>query len=273
VRNLIDCHMHTALCGHATGIVEDYVKAGVKMGLLGMAMTEHMALPRNLDQGRHLSMRPRDLEDYMVEVEFARTQFPQISIATGLEADYLRGREAETATALDAARDYNGGVTFVLGSVHFIGDWAFDDPNLIDEWEYRDVDAAWRDYFELWCEAAGSGLFDAMAHPDLIKKFGYFPSFDPRGLYAKAARCAADAGVAIEVSTAGLRRPVAELYPGPELLSAFASAGVRATVGSDAHDPLEVGYRIDAALDALLAAGYQTFSLPDGSGQWKELTL
>jgi histidinol-phosphatase (PHP family) len=265
--------MHTARCGHAIGAVEDYVKAGVRAGLVGMAITEHMALPEDIDPGRQLSMPTRDLEDYIVEVDYVRTQFPQMPITIGLEADYLRGREVETATTIDAARTYKGGVTYVLGSVHFIGEWAFDDPRHLAEWEHRDVDTAWRDYFELWCEAAASGLFDAMAHPDLVKKFGHFPSFDPSRLYTEAAQCAADAGVAIEVSTAGLRKPVRELYPGPEFLAAFAAAGVRATVGSDAHEPVEVGYRIDAAFDAMLAAGYQTVSLPDGSGQWKELAL
>jgi histidinol-phosphatase (PHP family) len=214
-----------------------------------------------------------DLEDYLVEVDFARNRYPQIELVTGLEADYLAGREAQTAAALKLARDHSDGARFVLGSVHFIGNWAFDDPFHVEAWETHDVDSAWRDYFGLWSSAVSSGMFDVMAHPDLVKKFGHFPSFDPRELYVEAARVAASAGVLIEVSTAGLRKPVGELYPGPELLAAFQAAGVAATVGSDAHQPSEVGFCIDAAYDALQVAGYRTAAFPDGRGGWKELEL
>jgi histidinol-phosphatase (PHP family) len=79
--------------------------------------------------------------------------------------------------------------------------------------------------------------------------------------------------VLIEVSTAGLRKPVGELYPGTELLTAFRAAGVATTAGSDAHEPSEVGFEIDAAYDALQAAGYETVSFPDGLGGWRELPL
>jgi len=116
-------------------------------------------------------------------------------------------------------------------------------------------------------------MFDVMAHPDLVKKFGHFPSFDRRELYAEGAQVAADAGVLIEVSTAGLRKPVGELYPGAEFLAAFRAAGVAATVGSDAHEPAEVGFEIDAAYDALQTAGYDRVAFPDGRGGWKELPL
>ena len=273
MRKLIDCHVHTVRCGHASGTVEECVRAGVAAGLYGMAITEHLALPDEFDAGRHLSMPARDLEDYLVEVDFARERYSEIVVVTGLEADYLQGRAAETATALQEARGRADGPTIVLGSVHFIDHWAFDDPHHVEEWDSRDVDQAWRDYFALFNEATASGMFDVMAHPDLVKKFGHYPSFDPRHLYEEAAAVAAGSGVLIEVSTAGLRKPVGELYPGPAFLAAFRAVGVKATVGSDAHEPAEVGYRIDAAYDALAAAGYGAVSFPDGRGGWKELSL
>ena len=273
MRTLTDCHIHTQRCGHATGTVDDYVRSAIAAGLGGIVITEHLALPDDLDPLRHLSMPACDLEDYFVEVDFARQRFPQIEIVTGLEADYLAGREAQTAAALAEARGRADGATVVLGSVHFIGEWAFDDPHHVEEWESRDVDKAWRDYFELWNASAACGMFDVMAHPDLVKKFGHFPSFDPAALYLQAAKTAAQARVRIEVSTAGLRKPVAELYPGAALLAQFAAAGVAATVGSDAHEPSEVGYRIDAAYEALVGAGYATVSFPNGSGGWKEIAL
>lgn len=271
MRELIDCHVHTARCGHATGTVAECVERAVHSGLAGIAITEHLALPDDLDPDRRLSMHPFALPEYLAEVDAARARYSEIEVVTGLEADYLAKRVDETATALDEARSL--GVTLVLGSVHFIGEWAFDDPHHLDEWSRRDVDQAWRDYFDLWMLAASSGLFDVMAHPDLVKKFGHFPSFDPGELFGECARVAADAGVKIEVSTAGLRKPVGEVYPGHELLSAFRSTGVVATVGSDAHAPEEVGYRIDAAYEALRAAGYTSVAFPHARGGWEELSL
>ena len=273
MRKLIDCHVHTARCGHARGTVDECVRAGVAAGLYGMAITEHLSLPDEFDPQRNLSMPAGDLEDYFVEVDFARQRYPEIELVTGLEADFLHGRTAEIREAVEAARSHSDDATLVLGSVHFIDHWAFDDPNSVAEWQAHDVDQAWRDYFTLWNESAATGIFDVMSHPDLVKKFGHFPSFDPASLYADAARTAAGSGVLIEVSTAGVRKPVGELYPGPQLLAAFEASGVRATVGSDAHAPSEVGYEIDAAYDALLVAGYQSVSFPDGSGAWKELSL
>jgi histidinol-phosphatase (PHP family) len=273
VRQLIDCHIHSERCGHATGTVDDYVRQAVACGLSGIAITEHLALPEHIDPGRHLSMPACDLEDYLVEVDFARERYPELDIVSGLEADYLPEHVEQIAKDLEDARSRADGARLVLGSVHFIGEWAFDDPHHVEEWDHRDVDQAWRDYFALWCDAARTGLFDVMAHPDLVKKFGHWPSFDPIDLYEEAARVASTAGVLIEVSTAGLRKPVGELYPGPALLGAFCEAGVAATVGSDAHEPSEVGYRIDAAYDALASAGYQTVAFPDGRGGWRLLPL
>jgi histidinol-phosphatase (PHP family) len=165
------------------------------------------------------------------------------------------------------------GVDVLLGSVHFLGEWAFDDPHSVAMWNTWDVDEVWTTYFTTWCDAASSGVFDVMAHPDLVKKFGHRPSFDPRELYAEAARAAAHGGVLIEVSTAGLRKPVGEIYPGPDLLASFGAAGVGATVGSDAHAPDEVGFRLDAAYEALAIAGYRSVCFPTGPKASREIAL
>lgn len=273
MRELIDCHIHTERCGHAAGTLSQYLDAAVRAGLTGMVITEHLPLPDELDPARTLSMPACQLDEYLVEIDIMRERYPQLGLEAGLETDYLPLRLAETRTALDEARSRADGPRMVLGSVHFIDDWVFDDPSRIEEWDHRDVDQVWTEYFALWGDACRCGLFDVMAHPDLVKKFGHRPSFDTAELYAEAARAAADGGVLIEVSTAGLRKPVNELYPGPELLAAFHAAGVGATVGSDAHHPDEVGYRIDLAYDALLRAGYTHASFPVGHGAYRRIEL
>jgi len=268
---LIDCHVHTERCGHATGTVSQMVGAAVFKGLDGIVLTEHLPLPDDLDPDRHLSMHHDGLAPYAREVLDMAQRVKGVEVVLGAEADWIPGRESELAATRAEAQA--AGVSVFLGSVHFLDGWAFDDPHNVHEWDARDVDDVWTRYFAAWCEAAATGLFDVMAHPDLPKKFGHVPSFDTVDLFAEAARVAAAAGVLIEVSTAGLRKPIGELYPGPELLAAFRAAGVQATVGSDAHAPEEVGYSIDLAYAALAKAGYETVAFPVSRGETRFIEL
>ena len=212
-------------------------------------------MPDHLDPEREYSMPVGELGAYVGEIrelgEVAKADGRAPRVLVGIEADWLP-REPGHVEGLLSSQSFD----VVLGSVHFLDEWAFDDPRLMQEWDKADIDAVWERYFALLVDAAASGLYDVMAHPDLVKKFGHRPRFDPIGLYESTAAEFARSGVAIEVNTAGLRKPVGELYPGAEFLSACARAGVRATVGSDAHSPAEVGFDLAAAGHALKSAGY-----------------
>lgn len=174
----------------------------------------------------------------------------------GVEADWLPSHPGHVERLL-GAHDFD----VVLGSLHFLGDWAFDDPALIDRWKGLDVDDVWRRYFAELARAARSGLYDVMAHPDLVKKFGHRPGFDPAPLHADAAEAFARAGVAVEVNTAGLRKPCAEIYPCEDFLAACRRAGVRATVGTDAHSPADVAAGLAEARALLIRAGYDSVAV------------
>ena len=250
---MIDCHVHTVRCGHAEGSAADYVAAARRAGVDILTFTEHLPIPVELDPRHEYTMVESELDPYLKEIRQLAdegTGNPPRVLA-GIEADWLPDR-LDHVRGLLATHDFD----VVLGSVHFLGDWAFDDPSLLARWDTADVDATWERYFELFGDAVASGLFDVMAHPDLVKKFGHRPGFDPVRLFDAAAAALARHGVAIEVSTAGLRKPVGELYPSKEFLAACAKAGVPATIGSDAHHPDEVGFAFDAAREALIAAGY-----------------
>lgn len=270
MRQLIDCHLHTAACGHGIGSVAQMVGAATAAGLRGLMFTEHLPLPDALNESGEFAPNTEDFDRYAEEVrESIATSSTQIVL--GAEADWLPHRPEAMERQAEVAKA--AGVRVVLGSVHFIEDWPFDSPSHLDGWERRGADRVWREYFGLWCDAARSGRFDVMAHPDLVKKFGYRPSFDPAELYLEAAEAARDGRVMIEVSTAGLRRPAQELYPAPDLLAQFNRQGVSATVGSDAHAPSEVGDRIELAYAALGSAGYDRVGFPIGGGEvrWIEL--
>jgi len=250
---MIDLHMHTSRCGHAEGAAAEYLAAARGAGLDIVAFTDHLALPEGYDPDGEYAMRPWELTGYVQEVLELAQGARSPAVLLGIEADWVPAHRAATARAL-AEHPFD----VVLGSVHFLEDWAFDDPRLVAEWSVRDVAGAWHQYFEAFTQAAASGLFDVMAHPDLVKKFGHVPTGDLTPLFEEVAAAVADADVAIEVSSAGLRKPCAEIYPSDGLLSAFRRAGVPATTGSDAHAPSEVGHGLDEVRAALSRAGYDT---------------
>ena len=117
-----------------------------------------------------------------------------------------------------------------------------------------DPDEVWRRYFEALAECARSGLFDILAHPDLVKVWGGarpLPERDPRHYYEPAVEAIAESGIAVEVSTAGLRKPVGELYPAPAFAEMCVEAGAAFALSSDAHLPEQVGFGYDRALEFL----------------------
>lgn len=271
MRELIDCHIHTAACGHASGTVAQAVGAAVFGGLAGIVMTEHLPLPDDLNHGGTFAPAREAFLAYAQEVAVSAERVRGLDVILGAEADWMPERPEAMDVQMATARE--AGVSVLLGSVHTLEGWAFDSPDHLTGWDERGADAVWSAYFTAWCAAVRSGRYDVMAHPDLPKKFGHLPSFPLDDLYDTAARAASESGVLIEVSTAGLRKPVGELYPAAPMLERFCAAGVPATVGSDAHAPAEVGYRIGHAYEALATAGYERVAFPRGGGDvtWIEI--
>jgi histidinol-phosphatase (PHP family) len=254
---IVDYHMHLrnrrGEIAHDTRAVEPFVEAARREGIDEIGFTEHVYY---FTQTRSLWTVPYqvdrcvyDLDAYVDAIVQARDR--DLPVKLGLEVDYVSGRVEETR-ALLARYPWD----YLLGSVHFIDGLGVDgEPSLIDA---VGVEEAWRRYFETLAAAARSGLFDSLSHPDLVKITGVRAErFD----YAPVADAIAESGVAIEVSTAGLRKPVGELYPDPALLAAFRERDVPVTVGSDAHTPDLVGHDFDRACALLRAAGYDTITI------------
>ena len=177
----------------------------------------------------------------------------------GIEADFVPGHEDQLKSILASHR-----FDFITGSVHFIDGWGFDNPAELAEYARRDIDTVYRQYFELVQQAALTGLFDIMAHPDLVKKFNFRPARDLRPLYEETARVFKRAGVCVEVNTAGLRYPVKEIYPAPELLEIFFKHGLPVTIGSDAHRPADVGAGLPEAIELIKNTGYREVAVFSG---------
>lgn len=258
---MIDYHLHTSRCGHARGEMPEYIEEARKKGLTEIGFSDHAPMywlsREQRDPG--LAMEEADFPGYIAEVLSLAESYPDVKVRLGVEVDYIPGYEEKAARMLSGYP-----FDYVIGSVHFIDGWAFDSPYQLEEYGRRDIREVYRQYFELVCRAAGSGLFDIMAHPDHVKKFGFQPGKALTDFYRQAARAFAGAGVCVEVNTAGLRWPAGEIYPSLEFLSLCRKEGVPAVTGSDAHSPDMVGLHFDLARDLLLEAGYTEVALFKG---------
>jgi len=247
-----DYHMHTPRCHHATGKVCEYAQAAVDAGLKEIGMSDHSPMPPEFaDDWR---MREDELPAYLHEVEQVRARFDgKLCVRIGLEVDFRCGSEAYISKLL-SVYDWD----YVIGSVHYIRDWNFDNPEKMNRWDKHGIEQVYCDYFDLVAQSAGTGMFDIIGHPDLIKKFGHRPPADSRRVHKAEEhmlQAVKKADTALEISSAGLRKPVKEIYPQPRIIARAAELGIPFAFGSDAHAPASVGHGMDACLDLLTRYG------------------
>lgn len=266
---LTDLHVHLRRDGPDTPAAsaftpanaERYSEVASERGIEYLGVSEHVYRFRQaLEVWRHPFWVETAEDDLDVYCEFVRGE---TDLALGIEADFVAGREDRIANLLEGR-----GWDYVLGSVHFVGDRAIDMGGEWDIWRAEsDPEKVWRRYFETLAEAARSGLYDVISHPDLIKMWGPErprPSRDPRFLYEVAVEAIAESGLAIEVSTAGLRKPVAEIYPSPAFLAMSIEAGCPVTLSSDAHTPNDLGYRYEEAVELIGSLGVEEIAVFEG---------
>lgn len=248
-----DYHVHTARCGHAGGTMREFVESAIARGLTEIAFTDHIPLyflPGE-DPDPNLAMTRAELPGYVEEVRALRDEYRgRIDVLLGLEADFAEGHEAPLKEILDA---YDWDV--VLGSVHWVaGNW-IDAPGAATRHRDEGTVFLWWEYWRLVAKACATGLFDVMTHFDLPKKFGNRMPESLRAAEDRAVDAARDARVAIEVSSAGLRKTVGEEYPAPDLLGRLVAACVPIVFSSDAHAPAEVAWGRKRIVSAALQAG------------------
>lgn len=254
---MIDYHIHTKLCGHADGEMEEYVHSAIDKGLDEIGFSDHFPLFHVV--ATDLSMRMEELPLYINKVRKLQKEFKKdISIKLGIEVEYTPEIEDQTRKLLK-----NYSFDYISGSIHFLGKWIFDHPAQKDEWERRDVYEVYKKYFSNLGRMITSGLFDIVTHPDLVKKFGYRPERGLKEIYNEVAKLIKRYNVCLEVNTAGLRRPVKEIYPSEEFLKICFNSDIPIILGSDAHTPEDVARDFDSALSLIKKVGYKkiaTFS-------------
>jgi histidinol-phosphatase (PHP family) len=230
---------------------ERYRETATERGIEELGVSEHVyRFVQALDVWSHPFWRATAVDDLDAYCSYV---CDETDLRLGIEADYVPGREDRLANLIDA-RDWD----YVIGSIHFLGDEAVDMPGEWDIWRDGAPDKVWARYFEALGEAARTGMFDILGHPDLVKVFGSRapgPDGDLRRFYERAMDGIAESDVAIEVSTAGLRKPVGEIYPAPAFLEMCLEAGRPVALSSDAHVPEQLGFEYERALELLSDLG------------------
>jgi len=242
----IDLHNHTTRCNHAEGTIDEYIKRAIEIGIDIYGFAEHA--PMEFDS--YYRLKFDEMSDYSKEILDAKERYrEQIQILLGYEVDYLKGYIDRRV--LDASVDY------LIGSVHFLDKWGFDNPEFIGKWESRNIDDIWQEYFDAIEAMAKTGYFNIVGHLDLIKIFKYMPSKDIRIIAYNALKAIKKSGMAVELNGAGLRKPIKELYPSTFLLEVVYELDIPITFSSDAHSIGQVGFGYDEAKAEAHKVGYQ----------------
>ena len=244
-----DYHIHTPRCGHAEGAMADFAQAAQTRTLSEMAFADHAPAPDGYDAACRMALD--EFPSYCHDVQALNTP-SDLPVLLGIEADYYDGCEHFLADWLPRQP-----FDLVIGSIHYLGSWGFDNPVNLAVWKTANVEGTWREYFRQLERLADTRLYDIVGHLDLPKKFGHrVPDDAVRDMATPALDRIAAAGMAIEINTSGLRKPVGEIYPSPLLLALARERDIPITFGSDSHRPDEVGRADDQAVALARAAGY-----------------
>lgn len=244
----VDLHNHTALCNHATGTMQEYIKKAIELDIDIFGFSEHA--PMEFDKKYRLSISQKKFYEKSV-LDLKKQYKNDINIILGYEVDYLDG-------------DYilneikNADVDYLIGSVHFINKWGFDNPEFIGVYKNKDIDKIWEDYFDAVNAMVKTGYFDIVGHFDLIKVFKFFPKKDIKLLALNTLKQIKKSGMVLEINSAGFRKPIQEQYPSKDLLEVAYELDIPITFSSDAHSVDQVGLNYDKVIKLAKDIGYNS---------------
>jgi len=244
----IDLHNHTVLCNHATGTIEEYLQKAISLGIDIYGFSEHAPM-KNFEDGYRLTLDNINL--YKNEVLHYKEKYKDdINLLLGYEVDYIDDSYLLDEIIKDDSVDY------LVGSVHYLDKWGFDNPEFIEQYQSKDIDTIWQEYFEAVYNMVQSGYFNIVGHLDLIKVFKFLPKKDIKSIAYKTIKAIKKANIAVEINSAGFRKPIREQYPSKELLELCFEADIPITFSSDAHSVEQVGFEYDKSKKLALEVGY-----------------
>ncbi len=242
----IDLHNHTYLCNHATGTTDEYIQKAIDLGIDIFGFSEHA--PMDFDKKYRLNIKDKDFYENSV-LDLKKKYEKDIEILLGYEVDFM-----QNIPMLDEV--LNAKVDYLIGSVHFLDGWGFDNPEFIGEYKNKDIDKIWQDYFDTIEKMAKSQLFDIVGHLDLIKVFKFLPKKDIKILAQSALKQIKKSNMVLEINSSGFRKPIAEQYPSKQLLELSYELDIPITFSSDAHSIEQVGLNYDKTTNLAREIGY-----------------
>lgn len=245
---MIDYHVHTPFCGHAGGGLHDYVHRALERGLEEICFTPHAPLPGFPRGGKGLRMNPEDLDPYFEGIERERRRYSEVRILAGIEADYYAGYEEYLGRLLE-----RNPFDLVLLSVHFLAEWPGENWLFGYHFPEKPLERIYLEYFDAVKAGIATGLYDCVAHLDLIKRPGEPVLDHVREAVEEVLDLCERHGMSIELNSSGLRRTVAEIYPEQRVVSLAAARGIPLVTGSDAHTPEHVAFAFPELYETLAA--------------------
>jgi len=242
---IVDLHNHTKLCNHAEGEIEEYIQKAIQNNTQYFGFSDHA--PMDFDPKYRMSFE--QMTSYENEVLKAKEKYKdKITILLGYEVDYLEGHMDK--------RVLNSNVDYLIGSVHFIDEWGFDNPEFIGNYQNQNIDIIWQKYFDAIEAMAKSKLFDIVGHLDLIKVFKFMPNKNILDIAKPALMAIKKSDMTLELNVAGFRKPVKQAYPSIELLEEAFKLEIPITFASDAHKPEQVSLYNDEIIKMAKDVGY-----------------
>ncbi len=241
---MVDYHSHS-IYSDGKNTYNETLNQAIKKNLKEFGFSDHLCI-----YYPDWAIRKENFPKLISEInEIKNRKNLSLEVKFGLEVDYIEDREEEIQNCLDLFP-----LDYVIGSVHYVGNWNFDTK--ANGYQSKDIDQFYAEYYRLIQKAARSGLFDIMGHIDVAKKFNYFPGFDLNPIYEQTAKVFSESDVVIELNTSGKDRPCKEFYPSDRFLQHCYDHNVPVTLGSDAHHVNDVARYFPEVLEKLKLIGY-----------------
>ena len=250
---MIDGHIHIEYGAYTLEWIQEFVDKAVEMQLDEIWLLEHNYMFREfapmyesvcahsefVNNWFQRKAGNKDYAEYLELIDKVREKEYPVKIKFGLEVCYFKDYED-----LVVEQTKDKGFDFLLGSIHFVDNFAFD--HTAELWEGIDVDKTYETYFEDSIALAKSQIFDGIGHPDAIKLFGHKPSYALTDYYERLAKALSDSNMYADQNSGVERRchDTASLGMDAELIRALKRHNVKIITSSDAHKPEDVGYKI-----------------------------
>lgn len=245
----LDLHNHTILCKHAQGSVDEYILKAIELGIDVYGFSCHS--PMDFDPDYRMSFQ--DFPKYLEMINQAKkTYADRIEILLGLEVDFIHHKENLLKQEI-----LKQDLDYLIGSVHFLDDWGFDNPEFIREYAQKNMQECWNNYLVSIEKMAQTGFFQIVGHFDLLKIFNHQPPKEIFKQIKQTLEALKDNHMVIEINSAGLRKPIKEQYPSAEILKLVQKMDIPITFSSDAHSVSQVGFGYEECKNLALSLGFK----------------